>query len=343
MLKRSALHIPLLILLLSPTLGAMEGEQDSTTLPTLEQAAEVEQDSTTPPTLEQAAAAGGVPVADEPDAHALYDGMFEAMKEADSLHYEGTYEMPYVGIDRVARCRYKMWLKKPNFFRMEATSDGELKGVLVGDGENLWIYWPAGRPNWDHSDPERQAKYAGSEMTSYMTKPTPVGRHSISHEAGRLGGGIAMLILEPSAFHDYTDSLQQHLDGVRALAPETIDGEEFDLIEVSYMKGQRHQVFWVSRRDGLPRRQKQFIYVRYTHITTETWENVVVNGDMGDDLFKWTPPEGWREYKMADPDERLLKPGTQAPDFDLASMDGGRIKLSDYRGKVVWFYVWRAG
>jgi peroxiredoxin len=46
---------------------------------------------------------------------------------------------------------------------------------------------------------------------------------------------------------------------------------------------------------------------------------------------------------MPEPEQRLLKPGVQAPDFDLASVDGKRIKLSDYRGQVVWLYVWRAG
>ena len=33
----------------------------------------------------------------------------------------------------------------------------------------------------------------------------------------------------------------------------------------------------------------------------------------------------------------------KAPDFDLASADGGRLKLSNFRGQVVWLNKWRCG
>ncbi len=59
--------------------------------------------------------------------------------------------------------------------------------------------------------------------------------------------------------------------------------------------------------------------------------------------FVWTPPEGWRQWELPKPEDILLKPGTPAPDFELAAADGGKIKLSDYREKIVWFYIWRAG
>ena len=39
----------------------------------------------------------------------------------------------------------------------------------------------------------------------------------------------------------------------------------------------------------------------------------------------------------------LLKPGTQAKDFELASLDGQPIRLSGFRGNFVWTYKWRSG
>ncbi len=40
---------------------------------------------------------------------------------------------------------------------------------------------------------------------------------------------------------------------------------------------------------------------------------------------------------MPEPEQRLLKPGSKAPDFELASSDGKPIKLSDYRARSFGF------
>ena len=46
---------------------------------------------------------------------------------------------------------------------------------------------------------------------------------------------------------------------------------------------------------------------------------------------------------MPDIEEGLLKPGTAAPDFELAALGGGKLKLSNFRGQIVWLNKWRCG
>jgi peroxiredoxin len=45
-------------------------------------------------------------------------------------------------------------------------------------------------------------------------------------------------------------------------------------------------------------------------------------------------------WKMLTGGAAMLKPGDPAPDFEAQTHDGGRVKLSDFRGKkvVLWFY-----
>ncbi|MHC4996515.1 MAG: LolA-like protein, partial [Planctomycetota bacterium] len=153
-------------------------------------------------------AVGAVPVIqDDAAARQLYRRMFDSLRAARTLSFDLEYqlnlgEVPGGG----ALC--KVWLKKPNYFRLEASRiGGEGSGVLIGDGKQLWIYWPKGRPLFDDEDPATAAR---TEV--YMTKPTPIAGHSIGHEVGYLGAGILMNILDLSTFHGYKDSLQPYVD-----------------------------------------------------------------------------------------------------------------------------------
>jgi peroxiredoxin len=122
-----------------------------------------------------------------------------------------------------------------------------------------------------------------------------------------------------------------------------VDGEECDVIEVGYMKGQRSRTLWVSRRDHLPRRLNEEVRVSQTITAEERWSDVSVNVKLDDALFRWSPPQGWEEWQLPPVEAGLLPPGILAPDFDLDGADGRKVRLSDFKGKVVWLTFWRVG
>ena len=277
---------------------------------------------------------------DEPAAHALYNRMIETMRKANTLSYLSHYKWEAEG-QTLGDCQYHVWLRKPNYFLVETESASEGKGgILIGDGENLWIHWPQGRPRFSSENPP---DYEKTRLNTYMKEKTPLGKHSIGHKTGLLGAGMSMPVIDPSTFHGYTDSLQPYLDGVKSLGMEKVGSEDCDKIEVSIMKGQRSWYLSLSKRDHLPRKLKQIVRASYDIVTNEEWSSVTLNADIPNEKFVWKPPEGWREWRLPAPEERLLKPGAKAPDFDLASADGKRIRLSDFRGKIVWLNIWRAG
>lgn len=176
-----------------------------------------------------------------------------------------------------------------------------------------------------------------------MKEETPLAKHSIGHKVAYLGVPMNVSILDPSTFHGYTDSLQPYFDGAMGMGTEKVGDEECDTIEASFMKHQRSWYLWLSKKDHLPRKVKEVVRVSYEIISHEVWSDIVIDGEIPADRFVWTPPEGWRQWKMPEPEELLLKPGTPAPDFELTAIDGGKVKLSDFRDKIVWLYIWRAG
>lgn len=288
---------------------------------------------------------GGRP-RDESRAHALYDKMMHALRGARSLAFESRYRWAGEGGRELGRCTYQCYLRKPNHFRVETRrADGKKGGVLVGDGRDLWIHWPNGRPFFSTEDPKTRGEPRDKD---YLRERTPLGRHSIGHKTGLLGAGMSMTILDPSTFHGYTDSLQPYLDGVTSGGSVWLEDEhgqegECEIVLVSFMKGQRTWELWLGKEDGLPRYLKEVVHVSYDIVTEERWSKVRHDIELDDSLFHWRPPEGWKQWRLPDPEDRLLKPGTPAPDFELAARAGSPIRLSAYRGKVVWLIFWRSG
>jgi len=276
----------------------------------------------------------------EPQARALYDQMIEALRQPQSLTYKSDYRFEAQGRE-IGHCTYTVWLKKPNQFRVEGvTADGKHSATLVGDGQNQWLFWSGDRPIFSGDDRET---YEKTRSNVYMKNPGPPGRDSIGQETSLLGVGMSRPILDPSTFFGFTDPfLQRLVDGVRGIGKEKIGDEECDGIEVSIANHQRSRYLWLSPKDHLPRKLKEVLRVPSREMgANEVWSDIVIDQPLAAEKFVWTPPEGWREWQPPKPEDALLKPGTAAPDFELPLADGKLVRLSDFRDKIVWFYIWR--
>jgi peroxiredoxin/outer membrane lipoprotein-sorting protein len=279
-----------------------------------------------------------IAISGDASARAIYLAMHLALHDARTLSYESQYVWMTDGRE-IGRSNYRMWLSKPNYARLESTSlDGRKTGVLVLDGRRMWIFWPNGRPYIHESDSTANAR---DDMKSYILKDAPAGSHSIARETSVLGTGMSMMILDPSIFHGSSDLVDELLEEVTITGSGSADGEACDVIEATYANGQRKRMFWVSRRDHLPRRLEETVRVRREIVVREDWRAVVVNGSIPKETFAWKPPVGWTEYRLQDLGEGLLKPGGEAPDFALDLIDGVRFHLLEHRGEVVWLSFWR--
>lgn len=282
------------------------------------------------------------PFEDREEARRDYSRMIEAFHRADTLSYVCRFEREALGVARTS-CTYRVWLKKPSRFRVEVKSDnGDAGGVLIGDGANLWIHWPNGRPRFEPM-PESVNRDA-TRMTSYMKKAYAHGNKiSIAHEVSLLGYGMGFPIMDASIFHGYDDPLYENIDAVRRTGIEAFDDHLCRKIEISLLDHQRSQYLWLSNQDNLPRRLVELVRLDHDVFTKEVWSSVKVDKEIPDSLFQWQPPQGWTEWKLPADQDYWPKVGSQASEFEMESVDGDRIRLSDYRGKVIWLNFWRLG
>lgn len=266
----------------------------------------------------------------------FFSNMIQALHDAQSMYYET--EVSWTVKDHKSSSTYKVWLKKPNFARIEGYRKNKLIGTIVGDGENFWFFWEGQRPMRSRED---LVQYELTKYNSYYRLDATPGAHSLWHLVSRTGCG--KMASQPSYFHKCPDPLDPDIDSVIIHGKEKIGEETCDYIEISYLDHQRSRYYWLRENDKLPRKIKEITRVDYDIITEENWRDLAVNIDMPDSLFVWTPPEGWTELVDLSMASRLLAVGTPAPDFSFQTMDGALFMLSEHKGKFVLVNFWRVG
>ncbi len=275
-------------------------------------------------------------VEDETAARILYDAMIRALHDARSLSYTSACSNPE---ERTST--YRIWLKKPGSFHIEQTNDASTKSTtLLDDGNFLWVHWTGDRPTL-LLDTEKSHADARSDV--YVKKAPFGARGSIRNEAALLGTALVKPILDPSVFYGSVSPLASHIDGIRSRGTNPVRGEMCDVIEVSFMRARRTWYIWLSRQDHLPRKLKEVDRGADTRVIVEEWSNVIVNGKIPPKILTWSPPKGYQQWDPPRLEDSLLPSGQKAPDFELRSARRGKLRLSDYRGRVVWLYLWDTG
>lgn len=280
---------------------------------------------------------------EDPAAHALYDKMIETMCKTESISYKSDYKFE-AGGKLLRSCTYTAWMKKPNYVRIETDrAAGPKAGTLIGDGDYLWIYWLGERPAFSFED-RFGVSSEKTRFNVYIKGATPTGKDSIRYKTSRLGAGMGVPVIDPSTFHGHGHAISKkpQIDGIKSIGTEKVRDIECDVIGVRFNKDPEIWQLWLSKDDHLPRKLKRIKMTKNNDIIIidELWSDVTVNAEIPTEQFTWTPPEGWSQYCLPDPEEGLLKPGQHVPDFELLSANGTKIRLSDYRGKIVWFYSW---
>lgn len=274
-------------------------------------------------------------VAEEPAARALYEAMLDAARDAETLSYRSFCSGPDSGPSA-----YTVQLKKPNLVHVEMTNGLSTKVTTVlADGGRVRIFWSGDRPFLKVDDFERNEPTQSNVYVDMSGSPADV-----AGQMARLGVAWSDLVWSPSVFFNGADEFEPHIDGIRLRGTNEASGEECDVIEVSYFKAQRMRHYWLSRKDHLPRRVKEIVRLAgHNRVIAEEWSRVEVNSAISDEGFAWSPPEGFRAWEPPGLEDFLLKPGSDAPDFELPSIFGGAIRLSNLRGKVVWLCLWQVG
>lgn len=234
---------------------------------------------------------------------------------------------------------------RPNKMRM-ASGSGQNGNVIVSDGKTAYIY--LSQINQYKKIPAPKGLVAGSgkgegsltlellsgkDINAFMNNPKMLPSQKI--------GGVDCFVIA------YTPNVPPIMPG--AIAKEKVWVGKSDLLVRQIESNQTVPISVLAKLAG----PKQHIKAPISITQRTTSASVVANATLPANTFKFTPPNGAKPLqvpKMPPPGAKgpggpqgalpAAEPGQKAPSFNMSSLEGQKVALSDYKGKPVLVMFW---
>ena len=266
-----------------------------------------------------------------PSGDALLRKAFGFLAQQTNFQVKAVQTMSVEGEGMLTRweTRYEIAVSRPDRVACRVTR-GIMGGTLVSDGSNVTLYLPA--------------------MKAYSVKPAPSSLDELAAEAGSEGPmGAAFALLEVFLSSKPYEVFSEGLESVQVVGSERLDGtdvykvtgvaESQGRVTVWIQKGDRplirkvhYDLSELLKDESLPVPQARM----EMSVELSGWK---AGGKIDPAVFRFSPPEGSRpmEDVFAEASEPETHPmvGKAAPEFQLSSLDGKPVKLSDYLGTNV--------
>lgn len=233
---------------------------------------------------------------------------------------------------------FKVSFERPNKFYMNLET-GKLGGKMVSDGKTVTLFSPT--------------------VSKYIVLPAPQNLANVFNTLDYqvVGGGFSsMSLLETMCDTNPYDQIMTDVDKVEYIAAEKLGDKDCD--HVRFTQRDMSWDLWV-RQGAQPWIEKvtadmSKIFARkqtasdqlknLKSILTCTYSNIQPNVGPAADLLTFKAPEGASEVKSFFDKDSTPKThplvNTQAPQFELDTLDGSKFDISANKGKIVVLDFW---
>lgn len=267
-----------------------------------------------------------------PSGDALLQKAFGFLARQTNFQVEAVQTLSVEGEGMLTRweTRFEIAVSRPDRIACLVTR-GIMGGTLVSDGNTVTLYLPA--------------------MQTYSVKPAPTSLDDLAADAGSAGPmGAAFALLEEFLSSKPYQVFSEGLESVQVAGSRKLDGT--DVYEVSGVAEDLGRVtVWIEK--GAEPRIRRIHYDfsdllqngplpvpearMEMSVELSGWKT---GGEIDPAVFRFSPPPDARRMEEAfgeAPEEQATHPmvGKAAPEFQLSSLDGEPVKLSDYVGTNV--------